>query len=360
MPETRVIFLVEGEPRRGLSPAARLRAYQYGPLFRQAGRDCVFLPSRPPKYFHNRYRLKQLRARARWLYRLIVFCGWTLIFVTRICQLLCIRSGDVVLLQRDLLPNASVALEKLLARRTRRLIFDFDDALLEQNMGKIQTILRLAHHVIVATPQLETQVKPLNTNVHVIATPVDTATIRPAARRSNTPPVVGWIGTSSNLVFLKPLEDMFRALALVRSFRLRLVCNRALASEYPNLPASLMEIAEWRLECETEQLQAFDIGIMPLRDDLWCRGKAGFKLLQYMAAGLPVVASPIGYNRTLVQPGINGFLADSSEEWLQALSRLLTDDPLRRQLGKRGRELVEKEFSLPASFAKLLNVIDAA
>ena len=113
-------------------------------------------------------------------------------------------------------------------------------------------------------------------------------------------------------------------------------------------------------EDETARLQGFDIGIMPLDAGPWCLGKAGFKLLQYMAAGLPVVASPVGFNRELVRHGVNGFLADSAEEWERYLTQLLNDRDLRRRMGQQGRQLVEKEFSLRPMFAKLLGVIDSA
>jgi glycosyltransferase involved in cell wall biosynthesis len=111
---------------------------------------------------------------------------------------------------------------------------------------------------------------------------------------------------------------------------------------------------------ETTQLQGFDIGIMPLDRGPWTLGKAGFKLLLYMAAGLPVVASPVGFNRNLVQHGVNGFLADTAEEWEQYLSQLLNDPDLRRRMGQEGRRLVENEYSLRPTFAKLLQVVDSA
>lgn len=358
MPESRrILFFVEGEPRHGLSPAARLRAYQYAPFFAAAGWSCVFLPSHPPKYFHNRYGLKRLRARARWLYQLALLGGWGLMCVTRLWQFRRVRRADVVVLQRPLLPTAAVFLEKRLARRNRHLIFDVDDAILELHAGQAQTILRLARRVVVATPYLRGQVEPFNPNVAVVATPVDPDAIKPSARRANDCPVIGWIGTSGNLPYLQPLAPVLRRLAATHRFRFRLVCNRASPGEYPDTPA---EIIEWRLENETAELQALDIGIMPLRDDPWCRGKAGFKLLQYMAAGLPVVASPVGFNSELVQPGVNGYLADSPAEWEQALARLLADAALRRQLGQQGRALVEQEFSLRVSFAKLRQVIESA
>jgi glycosyltransferase involved in cell wall biosynthesis len=356
----RILFFVEGEPRRGLSPASRVRAYQYAPLFAAAGVDCRYLASHPPKYFHNRYWLNWLRYHARWLYRGLVLGGWCLMCVTRLWQIRRVRPKDIVVLQRDFLPNPWVFLEKRLARRTRRLIFDLDDAILEQNPGKIPTVLGLAQKVIVSTPHLRDQVVSFNPNVSVNPTPVDVDSITPAPKKhSPAPPVIGWIGTSSNLVYLKSIEEVFRQLARTSSFRLRIVSNRVHGSNYPNLPRDMMETVEWRLEDETALLQGFDIGIMPLHHAPWCLGKAGFKLLQYMAAGLPVVASPVGFNCELVQHGVNGFLADSPAEWQECLSRLLQDPALRLRMGEQGRQLVEKEFSLRPAFARFQNVIDS-
>lgn len=357
----RVLFFVEGEPRRGLSPASRLRAYQYAPLFAAAGVHCQYLPSHPPKYFHGWYQLNRLRHKARPIYRVVVLCGWLWMCVTRLRQMHHVRPQDVVILQRDFLPNSWSFLEKRLARRTSHLVFDLDDAILEQNPQKIRMILSHAQRVVVSTPYLAEQVTPFNSNVTVIPTPVDTDSIKPAPRaHASSEPVIGWIGTSGNLAHVKSLEDVFTKLAAKSHFLLRIVSNRIHASEYPGLPPDAMEIVEWRLEDETAHLQGFDIGIMPLDPGPWTVGKAGFKLLQYMAAGLPVVASPVGFNRELVRHGVNGFLADSPADWERYLSQLLSDRDLRLRMGQQGRQLVEKEFSLRPTFAKLVRVIDSA
>jgi glycosyltransferase involved in cell wall biosynthesis len=357
----RILFFVEGEPRHGLSPASRLRAYQYAPLFAAEGIDCQYLPSHPPKYFHSRYWLNWLRHDARWMYRVIVLCGWAFMCVTRLWQMRRVRPQDIVVLQRDFLPNSWSFLERRLARRTGHLVFDLDDAILEQNPRKIRMILGYAQRVIVSTPYLADQVAHSNPNVAVIPTPVDTDSIKPAPQaHASAEPVIGWIGTSGNLAYLKSIEDVFRKMAAKSRFRLRIVSNLIYASEYPQLPPEIMETVEWRLEDETARLRGFDIGIMPLDAGPWCLGKAGFKLLQYMAAGLPVVASPVGFNRELVRHGVNGFLAGSAEEWERYLTQLLNDRDLRRRMGQQGRQLVEKEFSLRPMFAKLLSVIDSA
>jgi glycosyltransferase involved in cell wall biosynthesis len=358
----RILFFVEGEPRYGLSPASRLRAYQYAPLFTLEGIDCQYLPSHPPKYFHGRHWLNWLRHHARWIYRGIVLCGWICMCVTRLWQMRRVRPDDIVVLQRDFLPNSWSFLEKRLARRTEHLVFDLDDAILEQNPHKIPMLLRYARRVIVSTPYLSEQVRPFNPNVTVIPTPVDTDSIKPAPQSPapSAEPVIGWIGTSGNLTYVRSIEDVFRKMAATSRFRVRIVSNPVCASEYPKLPPEIMETTEWRLDDETAQLQGFDIGIMPLDPGPWTVGKAGFKLLQYMAAGLPVVASPVGFNRELVQHGVNGFLADSPEEWERYLLQLLNDPDLRRRMGQQGRQLVEKEFSLRPTFAKLLHVIDSA
>lgn len=358
--QRRILFFAEGEPRHGLSPASRLRAYQYAPLFAAEGINCQYLPSHPPKYFHGWYRLNRLRHCARPVYRLILLCGWLWMCATRLWQMRRVRPQDIVILQRDFLPNSWSFLEKRLSRRTRHLVFDLDDAILEQNPQKIRMILGHAQRVIVSTSHLAEQVTPFNPNVTVIPTPVDSESITPAPQsHASSQPVIGWVGTSGNLAYIKSIEDVFRTLAVKTPFRLRIVSNRIHASEYPHLPPEIMETVEWRLEDETSQLQGFDIGIMPLDPGPWTVGKAGFKLLQYMAAGLPVVASPVGFNRELVRHGVNGFLADSPDDWERYLLQLLNDQDARRRMGQQGRQLVEKEFSLRPTFAKLLRVIES-
>jgi glycosyltransferase involved in cell wall biosynthesis len=114
---------------------------------------------------------------------------------------------------------------------------------------------------------------------------------------------------------------------------------------------------KWSYETEITQLQSFDIGIMPMTDDEWTKGKCGLKILQYMAVGLPCVCSPAGVNKEIVQDGVNGFLANSNEEWIEQLSLLIENPNLRKKLGIVGRKTVEERYSLKVNAPRLRQVI---
>ena len=117
------------------------------------------------------------------------------------------------------------------------------------------------------------------------------------------------------------------------------------------------EFKTWRLNEELNDLRSFDIGIMPLLDDEWTRAKCGYKIIQYMAVGKPVVASPVGVNREIIQDGINGFLAQGQQEWENILSELIHTPSLRAEIGRRGRETIKQKYSLKVNAPKVLSII---
>jgi glycosyltransferase involved in cell wall biosynthesis len=180
--------------------------------------------------------------------------------------------------------------------------------------------------------------------VEVLPTVVDLERYKSFDDRSygfhDGPPTVGWIGQRSTAEFLYPLASLFAGLGEKKLMHFRAI---GIDSTLLGLP---LASKPWSEQTEVESLNEFDIGIMPLRDGPFERGKCGYKLIQYMACGLPVVASPVGVNTTLVEHGVNGFLATSREEWEWALRTLSADPILRRRMGKAGRAKVEREYSL--------------
>jgi glycosyltransferase involved in cell wall biosynthesis len=166
---------------------------------------------------------------------------------------------------------------------------------------------------------------------------------------------VGWLGTPGGLSHLAALADVFRAVAQkVEGFRLKIV-----SSDFIDLPGVEVVKKRYRVEDEVADLQSFDIGIMPLRDSLWTRGKCGFKILQYMGVGIPAVASPVGINSELIRHGETGFLASDAEAWQEALLSLATEPFLRNRMGTTGRAVLEREFSQAVYAGKYRSILSA-
>jgi glycosyltransferase involved in cell wall biosynthesis len=190
--------------------------------------------------------------------------------------------------------------------------------------------------------------------VFLIPTSIDTRLYPKKKEISDRPEVIlGWIGTKGNLKYLRRLEPVFQMISKrFPQVRLKIVSNDFYDSS--SLP---MIKKPWRLEDENEDLISFDVGLMPLTDDLWSRGKCGLKIIQYLSVGVPVVCTPVGINGDIVKDGQNGFWATNHQEWVDKLSTLIQNRELRQRMGSNGIETVEKDYSLSHTSEKFLMVI---
>jgi glycosyltransferase involved in cell wall biosynthesis len=190
--------------------------------------------------------------------------------------------------------------------------------------------------------------------VFVIPTSVDTKLYPRKKKVCNQKEIIlGWIGTKGNLKYLKNLEPVFEVLARkFSSLKLKIVCD----DFYGSLHLPIIK-KPWKLEDENEDLISFDIGLMPLNDDLWSRGKCGLKIIQYLSVGVPVVCTPVGVNSDIVKDGENGFWATNQEEWANRLSTLIENPDLRFKMGLKGIETVEREYSLAVTSEKFFQVL---
>jgi glycosyltransferase involved in cell wall biosynthesis len=232
-------------------------------------------------------------------------------------------------------------------------VFDFDDAVWVRYVSpansylsylrfpaKTAAVCRRAQHVMAGNPYLREYALRFNPRVSVIPTTIDTARYRPLPFRTSARPIIGWTGSYSTEQYLELVRPALERLRARHDFRLVVIGGGGFRADGVEV-----EHRPWRSATETDDLADIDIGLMPLPDAEWERGKCGLKALQYMALAIPVVVSPVGVNSDIVGDGVNGFLARTLPEWESALERLLTNAELRRRLGLEGRATVERNYS---------------
>lgn len=331
-------------------PASRFRALQYIPHLEKAGWRVSHRPNRPPRPWTSpvgNWVISTLHERV----------APTIRRLSRLRDIHDASSYDVVFVNRDLLAG-DLRYEQLLVRKNPRVVFDFDDAIfLGEKAKHIGWICKNAAWVIAGNSYLADFARRFTDRVTVVPTVVETDRyLMQDAPSSNGPFRVGWCGSNRSIE-----ETLFPYLGMLARLQKRLGFEFVIiSSPRPLLPGSDLRwtYVEWDEQVETLLAIFFDIGIMPLVDNEFQRGKCACKLLQYLAAGLPVIASPVGVNRGIVDRGRCGFLARSERDWHQAIQRLMADPLLRREFGSNGRNLVEKEYSLEVWLPVLLDRLE--
>jgi glycosyltransferase involved in cell wall biosynthesis len=273
---------------------------------------------------------------------------------------------DLVYVHREASLIGPALLERLAARRRPRLVYDFDDAIWLPYVspsnrylsylkmpGKTRSLCRLATAVTVGNETLAEFARRYNRRVSVVPSTVSLREYRPRPPSlDGATPVIGWTGSHSSAQYLRLIEGPLRALGARRRFRFRIV-----GLEGYRIDGLEVDCRPWRAETEVEDLWGMDIGVMPLADDPWARGKCGMKAIQYMGVGLPVVVSPVGVNRSIVEDGVNGFHATDETQWVECIGRLLDDPGLRTRLGARARRTVETNYSAEVQAPRVAAVI---
>jgi glycosyltransferase involved in cell wall biosynthesis len=278
--------------------------------------------------------------------------AWPPATLERIRRIRSVRRADLVVIQRRLLPRWAL---ELLRRAARRLVFDFDDAIHRPDsssekdrsavrLRRFAATVRAADVVVAGNDSLRAEAARLadSSRLRVIPTCIEPARYTAArhARRGGAVELA-WIGSRSTLEGLERAAPIIDAVGrAVPGIALKVICDR-----FPRFRDMPVREVRWSAEDETAELAAADVGVSWLPDDAWSRGKCGLKVLQYMAAGLPVVANPVGVQAAMVLPGETGFLASSPEEWTAAVRRLADDPDLRRRMGAAARRRVETEWS---------------
>lgn len=261
------------------------------------------------------------------------------------------RSFDVVWLQRELLSTLPT-LEGLTGRPR---VFDVDDAIwLRSRFGAADRIARSSDAVICGNTFLAEHFRGVQPRVHVVPTSVDTERFGFRSLSEGSRLVIGWSGSSSGLQFLRAIEPPLRQVL----DRFPQAVLRVVADRPPELPllSGKVEFLRWAEDTEVSSLQSFDVGLMPLPDNDWSRGKCSFKMLTYMATGTPVVATPVGMNAEVLAKGTLGLAASTMDDWVDALTTLLSSLSLRQRLGQVGREVVEREFSTSVVASRIAEI----
>jgi glycosyltransferase involved in cell wall biosynthesis len=341
-----------------VNPGQRYRIEQWDPYLRRQGVEIAYSPFSSASVAALMKSPGHVGAKARG----VLTALWR-----RLREASSVSECDLVYVFREGALLGPALAERALARRLP-FVFDFDDAVWVRYVspansylsylrfpGKTATLCRLARHVMAGNPYLRDYAARYNERVTIVPTTIDTARYEVRPRRVNAVPVIGWTGSYSTEQYLRLVRTVLERLRKRREFRFAVVGGRGFAVDGVEV-----EHRPWRSATEVDDLRDFDIGIMPLPDTEWERGKCGLKALQYMALEIPAVASPVGVNRDIIQHGTNGLLASTEEEWAAALERLLSDASLRRALGRAGRATVEAGYSAAVQAPRVAEIFRSA
>lgn len=275
---------------------------------------------------------------------------------------------NYIFIHREASPIGPPIFEWIFVKLLRKkIIYDFDDAIwltdkpkespfekLIKSRSKVAQICSWSYKISCGNDYLAAYAKQFNSNVLVNPTTIDTERLQALTRNNqqNHNIVIGWTGSHTTLKYLESIAHILDRIE--RQFVN--VSFLVIANRTPSINLKKLKFIQWREETEIEDLLQIDIGLMPLPDDEWTKGKCGFKALQYMSLGIPAVVAPVGVNTSIIQQGVNGFLATTDKEWFAILSDLITQKELRERLGVRAIETVEKYYSVKSNKERFLSL----
>jgi glycosyltransferase involved in cell wall biosynthesis len=289
-------------------------------------------------------------------------------FMRRFRMLWYATAYEWIFIHREAAPLGPPLFEWFLAKvLKRKIIFDFDDAIWlpntsEQNKiavllkwpQKIKSVLGWSYRISAGNAYLAAYARQFNKQVIVNPTTLDTENHHKLLKdHTQKPFVIGWTGTHSTLLYLTPLIPIIRDLESEYNFVFLVICNTD-----PGYTLKSYQYLPWNKETEINDLLRLNVGLMSLTDDAWARGKCGFKALQYMSLGIPALVSPVGVNTEIVENEVNGYVCHTSEEWKEALIRLLESPTLCTQMGKAARERIVRHYSVIANSPNFLSLFD--
>lgn len=336
-----------------MGASSRMRTYQFLPLWEEEGIEVKVSP-----FFNEDYLTRFYQGERRHFWN-IFSC-----YIQRFQVLFSLNKYDMIWLEKELFPFLPAWAEWFINRFGKGYIVDYDDAVFhnyDMNSSwwirtflkhKIDKVMSNSRLVFAGNKYIQERANKADAKrVEILPTVIDPDRYFLKNKLEYDSCVhIGWIGSPSTLKYLLSLQSVFQALA--KEHKLELIIVNSKGIEIPDFGVPITYL-EWEEEKEVKYIQRMDIGIMPLPDDPWEQGKCAYKLIQYMACGLPVVASPVGMNVEVVKEGENGFLAGSDQEWIDTLEKLIVDPEMRQAFGKKGRELVMERFTLDRNFEKM-------
>ena len=341
-----------------LGSSSRVRFYQYFPYLNAQGVEITSTP-----FFNDSY------VRSLYTGQTIRFTSILKAYVKRLLVLFTSANYDLLWVEKELFPWLPAWFEKLLQTFGVPYVVDYDDAvfhrydlhpsrLVRTLLGdKIDRVMRRAALVVVGNEYLAERAKHAGAaRVEYLPSVVNVNEYHLKRDIEQSSFQIGWIGSPVTAPYLDEVRDALVQLSSEVDLHVTLIGSGRIAP-FPNIQTSILA---WDEKSERSIGEMFDVGIMPLIDGPFERGKCGYKLVQYMAGALPVIASPVGVNQKIIEPGVDGYLASSTEEWVNALRMLIQDKKLRSQMGKAGRQKAEQKYNLQVTAPKLLDLLKSA
>ncbi len=355
----RILYIVPHRPNR--SPGQRFRCEHFIPILQKNGYEITYsniLSAWDDRYFYKK---------GKYVAKAFIFCKS---FVHRCFDVLRASRYDAIFIYREAFMVGTTIFEKGLAKSKTPIIFDFDDSIWIQdisdgnqnlawmkNASKTDVIIQLSKMVIVGNQYLANHAKLFSNNVQIIPTTIDTNYHKPQTKETHQTICIGWTGSETTIRHFKLIIPVLKQLKEKYGDKVHFI---QISNVLYDVPEIELESVLWNAETEVSDLQRIDIGIMPLPDDEWAKGKCGFKGLQYMAMEIPTIMSPVGVNTEIIEDGVNGFFATSEQEWFSVLCRLIDDAQLRNEIGKKGRQTVVERYSIDSQKEKYLSLFEGS
>ena len=340
-----------------INAGSRYRVYKYLDYLKKENIEFIVCPPMSNSLFQKLYQTNNPVKK---------FLFYLVTYLVRLKQLTKVGNYDIIFIHQGLCYLGPPILEYLMAKLNNNLIYDVDDAHFVKpvfstgiaarfhDRERIAKLANLSKHIIVSVDFIKSYVQKYNSNITIIPTSIDFEryALKSYEKKVNQSIIIGWAGSPSGFIYLQELEDVFKRLAKLYNVKLKIISS----SPFDSYNIDVIN-CQWKLENEIEDLQSLDIGIMPLTDEEFERGKGGFKIIQYMGVGLPVICSPVGVNTEIIHDGVNGFLAKTKEDWFKKLSLLIIDNTVREELGRKARASIKDEFTIKANAPVFIQVL---